>query len=132
MLKMMNPGLTKKYVLDAIDVYVRVIDNEMKNALTQIDGKNNDQVKEKERRIIDTENKISSSEDEIKMLQDKIAKINEKIASDKAFIETTRQEVEQAKQEIFIDKADLEVTGTMIKNNLLADKETLTRILPDD
>ena len=132
MLKMMNHSLTKKYVLDAIDVYVRVIDNEMKNALAQIDGKNNDQVKEKERRIIDTENKISSSEDEIKMLQDKIAKINEKIASDKAFIETTRQEVEQAKQEIFIDKADLEVTGTMIKNNLLADKETLTRILPDD
>ena len=132
MLKMMNKSLTKKYVLDAIDVYVRVIDNEMKNALAQIDGKKDNQVGEKELQIKDTENNIISSEEEIKKLQEKIAKINEKIAADKAFIETTRQEVEKAKQEIFIDKADLEVTGSMIKNTLLADKETLTRVLPDD
>lgn len=132
MMKMMNKQLTKKSIMDAIDNYVSVIDREKANAMAQIDQKDNDTVGEKGTQLADTENRIMRAEEEIKKLQEKINKINESISADKNNIIVLKREIETAQQEIFMDKADLEATATAIKNNLLADKQTLESILPND
>lgn len=132
MMKMMNKQFTKKVVLDSIDNYVSVIDREKANAMSQIDQKDNDTVGEKGTQLADTENRIMRAEEEIKKLQEKINKINESISADKNNIIVLKREIETAQQEIFMDKADLEATATAIKNNLLADKQTLESILPND
>lgn len=132
MMKMMNKQFTKKVVLDSINTYVSVIDREKANAMAQIDQKDNDTVGEKGTQLADTENRIMQAEEEIKKLQEKINKINESISADKNNIIVLKREIETAQQEIFMDKADLEATATAIKNNLLADKQTLESILPND
>lgn len=132
MMKMMNKQLSKKVVLDSIDTYVSIMDKEKANALTQIEQKDANTVGEKGAQLADTENRIAKAEDEIKKLQEKINKINETIAADKNNIIVLKREIEAAQQEIFMDKADLEATASAIKNNLLADKQTLESILPND
>ena len=132
MLKMMNKGLTKKVVLDSIDVYINVIEEEKKNALAQIDQKYNTLVGDKELKVNDTESRIMRDEEEIRKLQEKINKINEKIKDDKEFIAATRKEIEAGRAEINVDKADLEATASAIENSLSADKNTLASVLPND
>lgn len=132
MLKMMNKGLTKKVVLDSIDVYINVIEEEKKNALAQIEQKYNTLVGDKELKVNDTENRIMRDEEEIRKLQEKINKINEKIKDDKEFIAATRKEIEAGRAEINVDKADLEATASAIENSLSADKNTLASVLPND
>lgn len=132
MMKMMNKSLTKKYVLDAIDIYVNVIDREKKNALVQIAQKEKQIVGEPGLRQSDAENRIMRDEEEIKKLYEKIAAIENKIKSDRDLIEKAKQEVAAGEAEIAADRADLEATASAIKNALLADKKTLTDVLPDD
>ena len=132
MLKMMNKGLTKKVVLDSIDVYINVIEEEKKNALAQIEQKYNTLVGDKELKVNDTENRIMRDEEEIQKLQEKINKINEKIKDDKEFIAATRKEIEAGRAEINVDKADLEATASAIENAMSADKNTLASVLPND
>lgn len=132
MLKMMNKGLTKKVVLDSIDVYINVIEEEKKNALAQIEQKYNTLVGDKELKVNDTENRIMRDEEEIRKLQEKINKINEKIKDDKEFIAATRKEIEAGRAEINVDKADLEATASAIENAMSADKNTLASVLPND
>lgn len=132
MLKMMNKSLTKKIVLDSIDVYVNVIEEERQNALKQIEMKSDSLVTQKEAKVAEVEKRIQNDEKEIKLLQEKINKINEKIKGDREFIESTHKEIETGKTEIFVDKADLEVTATAIKNTLLEDKKILDSVLPND
>lgn len=132
MLKMMNKGLTKKVVLDSIDVYINVIEEEKKNALAQIEQKYNTLVADKELKVNDTENRIFRDEEEIRKLQEKINKINEKIKDDKEFIAATQKEIEAGRAEINVDKADLEATASAIENAMNADKNTLSSVLPND
>jgi DNA repair exonuclease SbcCD ATPase subunit len=132
MMKMMNKSLTKQHVLESIDVYVGVVDNEKKNAMKQIEQKENETVNEKYLSVTDAENSIQRDEDEIKKLQEKINKIMEKISGEKTFIETTKQEIATAAAEIERDKADLEVTAETIKQSLISDKATLESVLPND
>ena len=132
MMKMMHKSLTKKYVLDAIDIYVSVIDREKQNALTQISTKENNIVGEPGLRQADAENRIMRDEEEIKKLHEKIAKIEEKIKADREMIEKYKQEVIAGQAEIEKDRADLESTASAIKNALLADKKTLEDVLPND
>ena len=132
MMKMMNKSLTKKHVLESIDVYIGVVDNEKNNAMKQIEQKENETVNEKYISVDDAENRIHRDEEEIKKLQEKINKIMERISSEKTFIETTKQEIATAEAEIERDKADLEVTAETIKQSLITDKNTLQNILPND
>ncbi len=132
MMRMMNKGLTKKNILDSIDVYTGVVDNEKKNALAQIEEKYNELVGKKGVAVAEAEKRIKDAEADITRLQEKINKIIESISGDRTFIETAKAEIAAGEAEIKTDRADLEMTAETIKKALTDDKATLEAILPND
>lgn len=132
MMRMMHKGLTKKTILDSIDVYTGVVDNEKRNALKQIEEKYNELVGRKGAAVVEAEKRIKDAESEIARLQERINKINEHISGDRSFIEQSKAEIAAGEAEINADRADLEVTADTIRKTLTEDKATLEAILPND
>ena len=132
MIRMMDKNFTKQHVLDSVDTYVKVVDEELANALAQIEKKYQSTVGNKEQELANAEKLIEKDRNEILSLQEKIKQIQDKIKGNEEFIATAREEINNGKIETFVDKADLQATADAIKNNLIADKTTLTTILPNE
>ena len=132
MIRLMDKNFSKQHVLDSVDTYIKVVDEELANALAQIEKKYQGTVVTKEQELANTEKLIEKDRNEILSLQEKIKQIQDKIKSNEDFIAKAREEINNGKVETFVDKADLQATADAIKNNLIADKTTLTTILPND
>jgi polyhydroxyalkanoate synthesis regulator phasin len=132
MIKVLNKDLTKKYVLDSIDVYCNVIDRELATALKQFDQKYQDEIVAKEKKVESMKSRISDSEQQIENLKKQIAQIENKISGDRQAIATTEQEIATAKVDIFVKQQDLKASAEHIKSHMLADKKMLTDVLPND
>ena len=132
MIRMMDKNFSKKHVLDSIDLYVKVVDEELSNALAQIEQKYQSTVGNKEQELANAEKLIENDRKEILSLQEKIKQIQDKIKGNEDFIASAREEINKGKIDTFVDKADLQATADAIKNNLIADKTTLTTILPNE
>ena len=132
MIKVLNKDLTKKYVLDSIDVYCNVIDRELASALKQFDQKYQDEIVAKEKKVESMKSRISDSEQQIENLKKQIAQIENKISGDRQAITSTEQEIATAKVDIFVKQQDLKASAEHIKSRMLADKKMLTEVLPND
>lgn len=132
MIRMMDKNFTKQHVLDSVDLYVKVVEEELGNALAQIEQRYQKTVSSKEKELADAEKFIEADRKEILSLQEKIKQIQDKIKGNEDFIAAAREEINKGKIDTFVDKADLQATADAIKNNLIADKTTLTTILPND
>ena len=132
MIRMMDKSFTKQHVLESVDLYLKVVDEELATALQQLDQKYQSTIGTKETDLSNAEKLIEKDQKEIAVLQEKIKQIQDKIKGNEEFIATAREEINKGKIETFVDKADLQATADAIKNNLSADKSTLTTILPND
>lgn len=130
-MKMMDKKFSKSVVLNSIDEYVRVVDEERETALSQMKKKYDSTVGVMQKDLINAENNIKGDEDRIAQLKEQIRQIEEKISSNKTFINQTREKITNGKIENFIDCADLETTAKAIRDSLLNDKNTLNEILTD-
>lgn len=132
MIKVLNKTLTKQHVLDSIDVYCKVIDNEQAAALKQFDQKYQDTIVSKEKELENMKSLISADEKQIESLRAQIAQIENKISGNRQFIADTEREISAAKVDIFVKQQDLKASAEQIKNNMLDDKKLLTDVLPND
>ena len=108
------------------------VEEELGNALAQIEQRYQKTVGSKEKELADAEKFIEADRKEIFSLQEKIKQIQDKIKGNEDFIAAAREEIKKGKIDTFVDKADLQATADAIKNNLIVDKTTLTTILPNN
>ena len=69
MMKMMDGKLTKKHVLESIDVYPNVVDTELKNATAQFDKKYEETVAADEKKVKDSQKRIDDLQEHIRLLK---------------------------------------------------------------
>lgn len=114
-IKLMSPNFTKDIVLNSIDEYIRILDNERSNAMTELQEIWN-------REVATPEAELKKTEDEIGQLQQRLSELT-------AFATQRRQEIEKAKADNQSKRASFEYTFKVFKSRFVDDKEKLTNIL---
>lgn len=116
-IKATAPQLTKKVVLDSIDSYVKILENERKNGLEELHTKWIENVE-------NPENEVTAAQEEIVTLQ---KKLQDKIQ----FVAEQKTKIANAKNEHNIKKANFNYTFDVFVKKLLDDKAQLDSILQD-
>lgn len=132
MMKMMDAKLTKAHILESIDVYVKVVEEELKNASAQFDKKYKETVVVKENKVKETQKRIDELREHLRQLQQEIADTEVDINDFQTDIEALCKEINADNADISQKRSDLNATADAIKNSMLSDKAILTEVLPND
>ena len=116
-IKATNPELTKERVLGSIDEYVRMLEEERNNGLSELHEKWVNEVDEPEKRIASAQEEITKLQQQ---LQDKIRYVSEE-----------RTRIEDAKAENTSKKMNFNYTFDVFINKLKEDKVKLTEVITD-
>jgi len=116
-IKATNPELTKERVLGSIDEYVRMLEEERNNGLSELHEKWVNEVDEPEKRIASAQEEITKLQQQ---LQDKIRYVSEE-----------RTRIDAAKNENTSKKMNFNYTFDVFINKLKEDKVKLNEVITD-
>ena len=114
-LKSSSPEMSKERVLNSIDEYLKIIENERKSAHEQLSIMWGEKVDKEKEAVNNAEKRIAELQAELTEL------IN--------FVQTKNNEIITASNECNINKANFDATADFLVNNLISDKNTLNNIL---
>jgi hypothetical protein len=107
--------MSKERVLNSIDEYLKIIENERKSAHEQLSIMWGEKVDKEKETVNNAEKRIAELQAELTEL------IN--------FVQTKNNEIITASNECNINKANFDATADFLVNNLISDKNTLNNIL---
>jgi uncharacterized protein YqfA (UPF0365 family) len=114
-MKSSSPDMTRDRVLNSIDAYINMMENERKAGHEQLDVIWNEKVESQRSAVADAET-------EIETLQKKLQELSQ-------FVQTKKNEIAVASNECNINKANFDATVDFLVNNLAEDKAKLTNVL---
>ena len=114
-MKSSSPEMTKERVLNSIDSYIQMMENERKTGHEQLDQIWNVKVESQRAAVSDAEREIAS-------LQQKLQELIE-------FVRTKTNEIAEESNKCNINKANFDATVDFLVNNLANDKTKLSNAL---
>lgn len=114
-MKSSSPEMTKERVLNSIDSYIQMMENERKAGHEQLDQIWNVKVESQRAAVTDAENEIASLQ---QRLQERIE-----------FVRTKTNEIAEESNKCNINKANFDATVDFLVNNLANDKTKLSNAL---
>lgn len=114
-MKSSSPEMTRERVLNSIDAYINMMENERKTGHEQLDVIWNEKVESQRSAVAD-------AEAEIETLQKRLQELSQ-------FVQTKKNEIAVASNECNINKANFDATVDFLVNNLAEDKAKLTNVL---
>lgn len=114
-MKSSSPEMTRERVLNSIDTYIQMMENERKNGHEQLDQIWKERVENQRTAVAEAETKITEIQ---KQLQELVQ-----------FVQTKTNEIAAASNECNINKANFDATVNFLVNNLTEDKAKLTNVL---
>lgn len=114
-MKSSSPDMTRDRVLNSIDTYINMMENERKAGHEQLDQIWQERVESQRSAVIEAEVEI--------------ANIQQKLQELVQFVQTKNNEIAAASNECNINKANFDATVDFLVNNLAEDKTKLTNVL---
>lgn len=114
-MKSSSPDMTRDRVLNSIDTYINMMENERKAGHEQLDQIWQERVESQRSAVIEAEAEI--------------ANIQKKLQELVQFVQTKNNEIAAASNECNINKANFDATVDFLVNNLAEDKAKLTNVL---
>ena len=114
-MKSSAPEMTRDRVLDSIDSYIQMMENERKMGHEQLDVIWNEKVESQRAAVTEAEVEIAN-------LQKKLQELSQ-------FVQTKKNEIAVASNECNINKANFDATVDFLVNNLAEDKAKLASVL---
>lgn len=114
-MKSSSPDMTRDRVLNSIDTYINMMENERKAGHEQLDQIWQERVESQRSAVIEAEAEIANMQ---KKLQELVQ-----------FVQTKNNEIAAASNECNINKANFDATVDFLVNNLAEDKAKLTNVL---
>lgn len=114
-MKSSSPDMTRDRVLNSIDTYINMMENERKAGHEQLDQIWQERVESQRSAVLEAETEI--------------ANIQKKLQELVQFVQTKNNEIAAASNECNINKANFDATVDFLVNNLTEDKAKLTNAL---
>lgn len=114
-MKSSSPDMTRDRVLNSIDAYINMMENERKVGHEQLDQIWQERVESQRSAVLEAETEIAN-------IQKKLQELSQ-------FVQTKNNEIAAASNECNINKANFDATVDFLVNNLAEDKAKLTNAL---